>query len=138
MNNNLNETREKLLNEKFNWIGSSKYTRSNLDVSINKVFWDTKQKIKAYSLIFRNTAPQQIGNNFQIAIYKNRVMIRPVEEGQGVKLQMKSNSKTPNGYAKLRCDEDTKELDKFIGDYELKYDTFYELYYIEKEGMDNE
>lgn len=129
----MNTTREQMLDEKFKWIGASCYTRSAEDVSINKVFWDSKQKIKAYSFIFRNGVQNKLGEYIQIAVYKNRVMIRPVAEREGMKLQLKANSKTPNCYSKLRCDENTKELDNFIGDYELKYDPFYEIYYIEKE-----
>jgi len=123
--------------EKFSWInkGSKNYHhRANSDISINCV----KNNGKAFSGIsftFRNDVWQFFGENIEFAIYKNRIMFRTAENNCGMKL-FSGSSKSDNKYFKVRVNEDTQIIkDKFIGDYELKYDEFYELYYIEKEDL---
>lgn len=135
----MNAERERVLDEQFMWIGSaSKQSRSASDVTISKIFWDTAKKTKAYSFVFRNNTAERIGEYIKIAIYKNRVLIRPASVGDSIHISIKSNCNTKNSYGKIKCEPNTQELDYFIGDYELKYDPFYEIYYIEKEETNNE
>ena len=117
--------------EKFQWISSSRtYHRAKSDISINCVKMD-KTPYGGISFTFRNDVWQFFGEKVEFAVYKNRIMFRTATGTNGMALFSGSN-KSPNKYFKVRVTEDTKILkDKFIGDYELKYDSFYELYYIE-------
>lgn len=129
-----NDFKEKMLNEKFNWFGGNmnKKKNSNCDVSISRVIWDSAKKRYAYGFTFRNNIHDKLGNQIQIAVYKNRVLFRPCGPDD-MKISLNPNNKTKHFYCKLKEDDMTKVLLDFIGDYDLKYDEFYEIYYIEKE-----
>ena len=111
------------------WIGSTHGT-SDADVSISRVKWN-KEKGKAYSFVFRNEAPEKLGESLQIAINKNRVFFKASKEGY--KARIRENAKAQNAYMTVKETEQTKALIDFIGDYELKLDPYWEIYYIEKE-----
>ena len=119
--------------EKFNWIskGANKnYHRANSDVSIVCVKYNGKP-YSGVSFTFRNDVWQFFGENIEFAVFKNRVMFRTAKKGEGLQLY-KGADNCPNRYIRIRLDDNTNILkEKFIGDYELKYDSFYELYYIE-------
>lgn len=120
--------------EKFNWVrgGGKSYHRAKSDVSINCVKSAEKQ-YGGLSFTFRNDVWQFFGERIEFAVYKNRILFRTAEAGEGLSL-FSGSSTCSNKYIKIRVDENTQIIkDKFIGDYELKYDSFYELYYIEKE-----
>lgn len=126
---------KQMQDEKFNWIGKS-VTRNNSrnDISINLIKVGTV-KGKAYhgfSFVFRNKSWEKFGEFIEIAAYKNRVLFRT--SPNGLRLSNKAGCKTENHYCKINsCDDKVMATFKeFIGDYELKYDSFYELYYIEK------
>lgn len=110
--------------DRFDWHGmtgkSKKKTAS--DVSINL------HKGEHIGITFRNGADKKIGERLEVAVYKNRVLFR--DSPNGVIMQNKSGKIGKNVYA--RINDITEELRPFIGDYELKYDDFYELYYVEK------
>ena len=111
------------------WIGSTHWP-SDADISISRIKW-TKEKGKAYSFVFRNEAPEKLGESLQIAINKNRVFFKASKEGY--KAHTRENAKTQNAYMTVKETEQTKALMDFIGDYELKLDPYWEIYYIEKE-----
>lgn len=124
-------TKEQVLEERFNWLGGAK-KKSGADVSINRVYWNKQDMpdVYAYSFVFRNEAAN-IGERIQLAFYKNRIMIKPSDIGY--KLTCRTDEKNGNRYFKVKRDEDTKELDKFIGDFSLGHEEFFDIYYIERE-----
>lgn len=131
------KTIKQMQDEKFNWVGRQSATKrfSANDVSLNLIKVGGGKDGKSYygySLTFRNDTWINFGNSIEIAAYKNRILFR--KSSDGLKLASKKGSKTNNHYCKINtCDDETmKALKEFIGDYELKYDQFYELYYIEK------
>ena len=118
--------------EKFDWISRNgkHYHTAKSDVSINCITY-ARKPYAGLSFTFRNDVWQFFGEGVEFAIYKNRIMFRAAKKGEGISFTSAS-SKCPNKYFKLKIDDTTKIIkDKFIGDYELKYDSFYELYYIE-------
>ena len=121
--------------EKFTWIGQKRgaRTRVSSDITVNIIDSASKKGLGAVSITFRNDCWEELGENVEIAIFKNRVLFRQGECGFGWK--NKGNVKTKNHYMRITLTEETKALKNFVGDYELKYDSFYELYYIEKESM---
>lgn len=126
---------KKAQDEKFDWISSGKkYHRAQSDISINCVKAD-KSPYGGISFTFRNDVWQFFDGKIEFAIYKNRILFRTATDNGGLTLFSGSN-KSNNKYFKIRVTEDTKIIkEQFIGDYELKYDSFYELYYIEREDM---
>lgn len=123
---------KKAQDEKFNWITKSgkNYHRAQSDISINCITYNGKP-FNGISFSFRNEVWQFFGERVEFAIYKNRILFRSASNGEGMSFTTGSQ-KCTNKYFKVKIDENTQILkDKFIGDYELKYDSFYELYYIE-------
>ena len=110
--------------DRFNWKTKSIHTGRGIqyDVSISLV------KGGANSIVLRNGKKNLFEDKaISYAIFKNRVMFRSDKDGYAIS----GNNKSPNGYVKIHKGDE--ELRDFIGDYDLKYDDFYELYYIEKE-----
>lgn len=66
----------------------------------------------------------------QFCVHKNRIFFRQAESTVGYKLYYASAACAKNKYTKIPIFEGA---DGFIGDYDLKYDDFLELYYIDKE-----
>lgn len=66
----------------------------------------------------------------QFCVHKNRIFFRQAESTVGYKLYYASAKCAKNKYTKIPVFEGA---DGFVGDYELKYDDFLELYYIDKE-----
>lgn len=65
------------------------------------------------------------------AILKNRMYFKSVQPKEGYAITVKGLS----GYVQATVTlEELKSFEPFIGDYSLKYDDFYELYYVEKEN----
>ena len=123
---------KKAQDEKFNWLSRTgkAYHRAKSDVSINCIKCGGKQ-YGGLSFTFRNDVWQFFGERVEFAIYKNRILFRTAAPGEGLSL-FNGNTTCSNKYFKVRLDKDTQVIkDKFIGDYDLKYDSFYELYYIE-------
>ena len=124
---------KQMQNEKFDWsITKSKknYHRALCDISISSTQYQGS-KYGGIGITFRNNIYELFGEYIQFAVYKNRLLFRTSNPGEGLKLYSGS-SKCNNRYIKFKLDDDTLVIkDKFIGDYELQYDNFYELYYIE-------
>ena len=139
------------VDKKFVWLSKVQNNkrisnRSNLAADVSIMRWSTARKLldgtKAYRYGFtiRNDAIKVLGDYVDIAIYKNRVLIKPCTENEGYKLSMSSkhkDTKCPNKYFSIAKTEYSQELEDFIGDYELQYDKFYEVYYVEKVNGDN-
>lgn len=69
----------------------------------------------------------------QIQIYKNRMFFRGSDEKTGYKLSSKAKNPTTKALQITISSELANEYSSLIGDYELKYDSFYEYYYVELE-----
>ncbi len=112
-------TKEEALG-RFNWKVKSTNVGACDDVSITVI------KGGAISIVFRNGKKELFDGAISYAVFKNRVMFRKDKRGYAIS----SNNKSENGYVKIGKGDE--EMWDFIGDYELKYDEFYEIYYIEK------
>jgi|GEM_PF-1248196 len=109
----------------FEWVGRGTQ-KSTADISITEVKGGTQ-------IIFRNGTREYFKERAQLAVMKNRIYFRGNDDGY--KLYCVGQKK-PNGYLKLSEPTDIcKKVTEFLGDYALKYDEFYNLYYIEKEHI---
>lgn len=135
--------------ERLNWMGrtTKNYPRSNADVTINDVYPtkdDKKNGTKArISFTFRNGARRAISENDYVllAVIKNRIFFKTGSMNDGFLISSASTNSgivKDNGYMRVTEKECIEMLKPFIGSYDLKYDQFYELYYIEREVTKNE
>jgi len=113
---------QKISQFKWNYKANSR-RNSILDVSISI------KKDGKVTFVFRNGVHEIISGTqyFVCAICKNRMFFMEADSADGYKLTV-SDTKGCNRYAQMSIDDGIS----FIGDYELKYDDFLELYYIEK------
>lgn len=127
---------------KFLWLeNDSKNNRSTncqRDVSIRLAIKARDKKtnaVKTWSYCF--TLRNETGKKFKfqyvdVAVFKNRLYFRPSSTGQFHINTYKLSDKTKcNGNFSIVKTEKNSILEKFIGDYDLKYDEIYELFYIE-------
>lgn len=139
MENTLIRRAVKRMNElanKLNWIGCSKhYSKRGNDVTITIA----KNKDKnAISITMRNDIFKLLGDEvdyIEVAVYKNRVFFRQSDDKNGILLKSNKNATQTTRYAKINIDRDVAYLVPFAGDYEMKHDDFYDLYYIENKGL---
>ena len=105
------------------------------DVTINIIKYQGSKKAddgaKCISIIFRDKIYSVFETEYlAIAPLKNRIYFKSVSTRDGYKVTEKGTS----GYLKAVVYADEIPVYKaFIGNYALKYDKFYELYYIERE-----
>jgi len=139
------------VDKKFVWLGKVQKAkringRSKPDADISIMRWSTAKKNAdgsknyRYGFTIRNDAVKVLGDYADVAVYKNRVLFKPCAESEGYKLSASSKStgtKCPNKYFSIAKTEYSQELEDFIGDYELQYDKFYEVYYVEKEDKND-
>lgn len=103
-------------------------------VSITVTAAGKKSKVdrRRLSFVFRDKLFENFNSRYiTFAIMKNRIYFKGVKAKEGYAIIVKGL----NGYcqATITLDE-LKDFELFIGDYSsLKYDDFYELYYVEKE-----
>ena len=109
----------------FEWIGRDGGRKVDADISISEV----KQGVH---IIFRNETREIIGERVQFAIMKNRLYLKSDEHG--LKLYDAKKTKRDNGYIKISSPKHVPQFRAFIGDYQLRHDDFYDLYYIEREA----
>lgn len=125
---------KQLQDDKFEWVNtrSRLATIGNLgDVAISLIKVGKNDKAHdGISIVFRNGVEEKVGDNLEIAIYKNRVLFRQTDTPA---MAMLKNRDTNNRYGRITGGAIVQKLKAFIGDYTLKHDEFYELYYIEKE-----
>lgn len=121
--------------DKMNWLQKEKQrTVGGADISISvqtKNRGNAKDGGKVVCVTFRNGCHDLITDTeyIQLGVYKNRVFIRQVDSADGYKLS-KPGGTARNRYVKMPGVDVLKD---FIGDYELKYDNFLDMYYVEKE-----
>lgn len=105
----------------------------NADVSVSIVKNGGDRRRLNFS--FKNDIDQLFGGDYVVfALMKNRIYFKASNSIEGYKLSKAKNrayvAATLNG-------SQVDEYKKFIGDFDLKFDVFYELYYIER-NMDIE
>ena len=83
---------------------------------------------------FRNGTDTKITSTgyVQICVHKNRCFFREADSSVGYKISRPANSNSR--YCKMAH---VSQLKDFAGDFDLKYDEFLELYYIERNGNGN-
>lgn len=115
-------TKQDFINS-LNWQGRTSRRFSKCDVSV------TLGADKKINITFRNDTWEIISStgHAQVAVCKNRILFREANESEGYKFTRSGN--TPSRYIFVNSTADSE----FIGDYDLQYDDFLELYYIDKE-----
>ena len=119
--------------QKFEWIEAGQHKAvSNSDVTISFM----KSRDNLVNITFRNGVIYLISSTDYVKItkpLKNRIYFKQGYDKDGLLLNKNKNVTADNRYVRFQNDDLRKAFDEFGGDYELKYDNFNELYYIEKE-----
>ena len=118
---------------KMQWLKKDKScNRSQKDVSISLNACSTSTTGRVIAITFRNECYELVSDTgyIQAGVYKNRCFFRSTTSSEGYKLSCPKAGLKKSRYCKM---PEMKELANMIGDYELKYDDFLEMYYIEKE-----
>ena len=119
-----------------NWVSKSKARGSVGDFDVSLTFGKKKSTDKEPKLLcmtLRNEAEKLFADDneyIQICIHKNRMFFRQADSKTGYKLYDNKTVHSKNRYVKFPLHDVMKA---FVGDYDMKYDDFLELYYIEKE-----
>ena len=133
--------------ERFNWYGKEirkGYSRNDRDVTVNIVYKTKADKAEnknpIITLTFKNGVRHLFADNEYalIAVVKNRIFFKESDAEHGLlvrqqKTQSKNAKSYDNGYLRIGDRNAVESLIPFFGSYDLKWDKFYELYYIEKE-----
>ena len=126
--------------DRMNWMGRAGVkgnNKSSADISISIVYTTMADKMNGVkpkvAFTFRNKSRHAVSETdyVMIAVVKNRVFFKTSDQNNGFLIGNQSNTKQ-HGYLRITQAEYVSRLAPFVGDYELKYDKFYELYYIEK------
>lgn len=129
----MNEIREERLKQ-LKWLENKRmgYTKVNSlakDIHFNVV--KSSHKIgKSVNITFRNLCCEKITSTGRLIVapIKNRIYIKEADE-RGYKLTVNRRTQTSRFISMPLFDKCTA----FIGDYDLQYDEFLGLHYIEKE-----
>ena len=135
---------EAIQRESFKWM-SAKYNQqtkhlSDADVSItrhpaSKSCNKNGNKFR-YTLTFRNNTQKRFGEYIDFAVADTFIMLKQSTKADGgFKFQGLTSKLNP--IVQLTENEATECLKDFIGDYAIKYDPKFKLYYIEKEEVDD-
>lgn len=133
--------------ERFNWFGKEihkGYVKSDKDVTINTVYKTRADKLENknpyISMSFRNGVRHLFADNEYalVAVVKNRIFFKESDAEHGLlvrqqKTQAKNAKSYDNGYLRIGDSNAVESIIPFVGSYDLKWDKFYELYYVEKE-----
>lgn len=126
--------------EKMNWVEKTK-TRSvsNADVTVSiqlKTKGAVKNSHQVICFTFRNGVIEKLTTTgyIQICVHKNRLFIREADKNIGYKVTTPGYKEAvPGSNVNRYCKMPVLDVfSGFEGNYELKYDDFLELYYIEK------
>lgn len=126
--------------DRMNWMGRTGVKgsyKSSADISISIVYTSLADKMNGVkpkvAFTFRNKSRHVVSETdyVMIAVVKNRVFFKGSTANEGFLIGHQANTQD-NGYLRISQADFVSRLSPFIGDYELKYDKFYELYYIEK------
>lgn len=127
--------RTDVLNLKWNSRAKSKVAcADNYDISVNKIK-------DGYNFIFRNECYKKLANNgafdrIEFAVFdENTIVFRSAKHGFKLSgLGTRANPSFQYVPGKRNPDEELIEaLKNMVGDYELKYEPHFKLYYISKE-----
>lgn len=102
-----------------------------VSITITAPSKNSKGERRRLTFAFRDKLYENFKSNYiTFAILKDRMYFKSVQPKEGYAITVKGLS----GYvqATITLDE-LKNFEPFIGNYSLKYDEFYELYYVEKE-----
>lgn len=127
----MNEIKAERLKQ-LKWI--EKQRMGNIPVSHKDVYIgivkSNHKSGKGVSIAFRNLCHKKITDTGKIVIapMEKRIYLKGAGE-KGYKLGI-NDKRTSSAYASMPCWD---KCDDFVGDYDLKYDEFLGLYYIEKE-----
>lgn len=88
-------------------------------------------KGKKVSLYFRNGVGEHFKEGLMFGILKNRIVLEP-NGAIGYKISDSCTKRTDYGVVSATV-SDGEKYRSWIGDYKLKWDEFYEFWYIEKE-----
>ena len=136
--------------ERFDWMGRSgakTYVRTNADVTITEVYPSKEDKRnrtkKKIAFTFRHHSRHAVSTTdyVMIAVVKNRIFFKTGNADNGFLIgsgNSKAENSKDNGYLRISQEEFVSRLESFVGSYELQYDKFYELFYIEKEETADE
>mgnify|MGYP003297646411 CR=1 FL=1 len=115
-----------------NWIGRTCNHGAKADVSVTIA--NQSESRRCVNVTFRNSVNELVTQTdyMVVAPFKNRLFFKSATDVNGLLLCKNANS--PNRYIRINRESDVESLTKFAGNYDLKYDEFYELYYIEKKG----
>ena len=126
-----------MVEEKFEWFSkvspSGQYKSvSTQDVTIRECKAQKTHPTGRFNITLRNGVDEKFGVCVDIAPYKNRIFFRASTEGQGGYKIYAHGNERKNPFIQVNVTEKSKILKEFEGNYDLQYDEFYELYYIEK------
>lgn len=115
------------------WVTKRSY-KGEADVSIRRALSNDKPII---SISLRNDCSKIISNTefIKLAPFKNRLFFKESDSFSGFKATSNNSVKESTKYIKVSFKQDVDRLAIFEGDYSLRYDDFYELYYIEREEV---
>lgn len=135
----------KMVTEKFVWLSTTNnssnrhYTSKDITITECKPKSDSKNRVVRYNITLRNKVPMVLGEYIDIAVYKNRIFLKPsTQKDGGYKVyahfssDKDGNKRRANPFLQLSQNDATKILSEFVGDYDLQWDEFLELYYIER------
>ena len=105
---------------------------ANVSMTITTGGRHSANDTKRLAFSFRDKIWQVFDSKYiTFAVMKNRIFFKGVEAKKGYAITSKSTS----GYMQATIyPDEISQFEPFIGDYSLKYDEYYELYYIEREG----
>ena len=131
----------------FNWYGKENrkgHVVSDKDVTVNAVYKTRLDKAENknphITMTFRNGVRHLVADTEYslVAVVKNRIFFKESDAEHGLlvrqqKTQSKDAKSYDNGYLRISNKDAVEAILPFVGSYDLKWDKFYELYYIEKE-----
>lgn len=119
---------------KLDWIGAlgKKNPKANNDISIRHTISENGESHYT-GITLRHECWKLITDTpyVEVAIFKNRVFFKESDAIRGLTLCSNKNTSETTRYIRFYNGHAPKFI-AFEGDYELKYDEFYELYYIER------
>ena len=120
---------------KINWLKAKRSsTMSKDDVSIRLTGGTDKTKA-GYQITLRNQTGLKFDSAIQIGEFKNRLYFLNDTTGYHINVQKREGGRV-HGYIKITKTDETKVLDKFVGDYKLIDSDMPGYYYIENKSLE--
>ena len=122
------------------WVGRkvANYGAYGNDIHITANLTDGKRDYVNFT--FKNDVWKKFAENadyFEVSFYKNRMFFRKSEPSKGILLNTNKNCTMPTTrYAKIQNQDTPRLFVGWAGDYQLKHDDFYDLYYIERKDTE--